>query len=857
MRKLVLFLLFVSGFSSLMYQILFTRLFNIAFGLFIHSTVVVVGTYMLGLGLGYFLSRNFKPNNHLLFYGYLEMLVGVYSAIVFLAFNYIDLAYTALGNFFLVKFILSSLVLILPTTAMGMTIPVLVEYLKRTENRDLVDKVYGINALGAGLGAGTTSVLFINLFGLGTTFAVAFLLNLIVLISTIIITKSYVPSFEITKSSFSAVNTGWVFGIVAFLFGFCGMALEILWYRLLVYFVANNTFSFSIILSVVIIGIALGALLYKPLLKVIGNDLALLTAVSFFTGTYLVASVVILNSSYHLIGGIYTVIGNLIFSIFGDTKFSETISLLFTRYIFVLLVSGVISLASGIIIPSLFSLVKGKLRTEADSQSISGTILAINTLGSIVGVISVTYLMIPIFGFSGSILLISLIYLASGITIASLSKETRVFSAVGALIGAVLVLIPKEITFTKYYNGFWNIKGELKFYREGMYGTVAVFDVGKTRFLKINGIDEVPSDFSSLVAFKVLGNIPFILKGHNSDVMVNALGGGITLSSTLHHITTQNISVVDICPDVVGALHLYTNYNYNVFSKPVWKFVADDGRNFLKSHKGLFDIIIADATHPASSDSWMLFTKEFYTLAFSKLKDGGIFVQWIPLHNLEVYDFVSILKTVRSVFPNAMLMITGVYTVVVCKKGKFDKFEIENNNFGDLAKIGIKNEHILKSIVFLSPYLFDLLILNESSEILSDMKSSVEFAEFHRRIAENTKPKNLQTILKYSDPLKLSEFTGLDPKNHYSMALAYAALMDYWNKAHYDALKKIEKSLEMFPDNFYSQFLFSLVFPELVEIVRNYEKEIKEKYGDEVYNELIKYIQSKASKWREMEQKSE
>lgn len=623
------------------------------------------------------------------------------------------------------------------------------------------------------------------------------------------------------------------------------MALEILWYRLLVYFVANNTFSFSIILSVIIVGISLGALLYKPFLKFLKNDFYLLISVSFFTGVYVMFSLFILNSSYAIMGWLYNFFGNIFFGIFGDTKFSETISLLFTKYGLVLMTSGIIAFSSGIIIPSIFNISRGSVGEDINSQSISGTILAFNTLGSIVGVFTITYFMIPVLGFGNSLLVISLVYLVSGFVVMLSMGCNRVLGIIGFVLALIVIVLPKEITFTKYYNGFFNVKGDLKFYKEGMYGTIAVFDVNKTRFLKINGIDEVPDDYNSLIAFKVLGNTPFLLEDKFSNVMVNALGGGITLSSVLHHITTQSITVVDICPDVVDALPLYSNHNLNTLNKRIWHFVEDDGRNFLKSYKGKFDIIIADATHPASADSWMLFTKEFYSLAYEKLNDNGIFAQWIPLHNLEVYDFVSILKTIRKVFPNAVLMVTGVYTVVISKKGDFDKFEVKSQDFGDLSSIGVSNEDDFKSLVFLSPQLFDMLINREKGEVLSDFKSSVEFAEFHRRVAQDTKAKNLSIIMKYSTPLELSRFTGLDPKKHYSMILSKQALLEYWAYSHYESLKKIDKSLELNPNNFYSKYLFTIVFPEFVSFVYKYEKQIKEKYGVEVYTELVRYIQEK------------
>lgn len=841
-------LLFLSGFASLLYQLLFSRLLNITFGLFIHSTVIVIATYMIGLALGYYISKFIRSNNNLLFYGYLELAIGVYSLLFLISFPLIDKFFTQIGNNHFLKAILSIFILIIPTTSMGITIPILIDYINSREKGNFTDKIYGINALGGSLGAISASVLFLNLLGLKTTFYIAFSINVFIFVSTLLLTKDFKITLNLQSSKFYFKSIGFSFGLIAFIFGFNGMSLEIIWYRLLVYMVANNTFSFSVILSSVIIGIAVGSLIYKPLYKLLKSDFNVIILISLFTSLWTIVSIYILNSSYSLARLIYNVFGNIFFSIFGDNNFSEKLTLFITRYGISLSTAGIVSLSSGIIIPSVFSLVKGFSSEDNEDQSISGTILTWNTIGSILGVFLSTYILIPTFGFSTSFLIIAILYASIVFLVMINLGCNRIVGFTSFAIILIVIFLPKEITFTKYYNGFLNIKGNLKFYKEGLYGTVAVFDVGNNRFLKINGIDEVPDDFNSLISFKSLGNIAFLMKDDATNIMVNALGGGITLSSVLHHVNTnQSITVVDICPDVKDALIYFTNHNYNVFQKTNWSFVEDDGRNFLKSYKGKFDIIIADATHPASSDSWMLFTKEFYLNVYDKLNTNGIFVQWIPLHNLEVYDFVSILKTAKSVFNNSFLMITGLYTTLVGKKGELGNLEFKNKDFEDMKLIGIKSEEDVKSLVFLSPFLIDTLLRYEKGEILSDFKSSVEFAEFHRRVAEDTRIKTLKTILKYSGYTEVAKFTGVIPAIHYSMLRTKWALIDYLEKRHYNALKEIDTAEKIYP-NFYSPYLFSLVFPEFVQFVYHNGDYIKKTYGDNVYQELVNYISNKITK---------
>ncbi len=847
--NIVYLLLFASGFSSLIYQIFFTRLFNITFGLFIHSTVVVVATYMLGLALGYYVAKFIKANNYLIVYGYAELFIGFYSLIVFLLFPSIDKFYTILGESLIGKSLISALVLILPTTLMGITIPVVVKYVDSITRDSNIGRVYGFNSLGASVGVLFASVVLLNLFGLVGTFVFAFVINVIVFALVVYLAGEFRLGVRFGEADFRFVDVK-VWGIFALVFGFAGMALEMLWYRLMVYLIANNTFSFSVIVSVIILGIALGSILYRSFVKAFGaggkNSAALLfVVVSLFTSVYLMFSVFILNNSYGIVGGLYYALGNFFFNVLGDNKFAETLALFFTRYAFGLITAGVVAIASGVVIPLIFDIVKSE--TNKDENSISGTILAWNTIGSVLGVVLMVYVLIPLLGFANSLLVISLLYALSGILLLFMVyRRLSVGIAFGAVAFVSLVLLlPRDITFTKVYNGFMGVKGELRFYKEGLYGTISVLDVDNVRFMKINGIDEVPNDYNSLLTFKVLGNIAPMLKTNYNDVMLNALGGGITLNSLLHHVSNKSVFVVDICPDVVDALVFYSNHNYNVFDRTNWVFVADDGRNFLKRHRGVFDLIIADATHPASADSWMLFTKEFYEIVYSKLSGDGVFVQWVPIHNLAVYDFVSIIKTFDSVFTNSFLMITGIYTVLVGVKGNLDYLKVEGTDFGDLGLVGVDNEVKLKSMVFLSPRLVDRLTSYEDGEILSDFKSSVEFAEFHRRVGIDTKKANIFTILKYSDARELSLFTGAPLNVHSSMILSMKALLEYWDYAYYDALRNIDNSLLLYSDNFYSKYLFSLIFPEFVKFLYNYGDQIKERYGINTYLELLEYASNK------------
>jgi len=223
--NIVYLLLFTSGFSSLIYQIFFTRLFNITFGLFIHSTVVVVATYMLGLALGYYIAKFIRTNNYLLVYGYAELFIGIYSLVVFLLFPVIDNFYTLIGNSVLEKSLISTLILLFPTTLMGITIPVVVKYVDSTTGGGSIGKVYGFNSLGASLGVLFASMVLLNLLGLVGAFVFAFILNILIFASVVYLANGFRLNVSFAKSQFRFVDVGgW--GVLALVFGFLEWLLK-------------------------------------------------------------------------------------------------------------------------------------------------------------------------------------------------------------------------------------------------------------------------------------------------------------------------------------------------------------------------------------------------------------------------------------------------------------------------------------------------------------------------------------------------------------------------------------------------------------------------------------------------------
>jgi spermidine synthase len=137
-----------------------------------------------------------------------------------------------------------------------------------------------------------------------------------------------------------------------------------------------------------------------------------------------------------------------------------------------------------------------------------------------------------------------------------------------------------------------------------------------------------------------------------------SFGNGIATGAMSRH-SIPRIQAVELVAEQVAAAQLYQKENRGVLDYPGLKIAIEDGRNYLMRSDEQFDIITADATHPVNSSSWALFTREFYRLVHQRLSGDGVFVQWLPFHDLSSQDFRAIVKTFQSVFPHTSLWYTG------------------------------------------------------------------------------------------------------------------------------------------------------------------------------------------------------
>ncbi|MFC1817356.1 fused MFS/spermidine synthase, partial [Thermodesulfobacteriota bacterium] len=408
---------FLSGIAGLIYQILWVRLIDKVIGSAPFAVATVVAIFMGGLALGSYLAgktidKITSKRSLLSLYGKVEIAIGIYGLlipffIVLIKPIYVS-AYNLLFQYFWVyqtfTFLGCTLLLIIPTTLMGVTLPVLCRfYVVQLDHLGArTGRLYGINTVGAAIGALLCGFLFINKLGMWGTLFIAVAINLIVGILCIILGRGLAPiAVELRDNNSSkkvslqesdseapllemAVDPSMTWALCIFtVSGFSAMAYEVIWTRLLGLIIGPTTYSFTLVVSAFIIGLAVGSFIFGWLADRIKGVFSLLVWTQVGAACLaLLVSQFFGNSQFFFAKLIYT---------FQD-QFGEMLLAQFLIVFFILL-------GPTVLLGATFPLVN---RIYARSLTVIGKSIgsayALNTVGAILGSIVAGFVLIPFIG---------------------------------------------------------------------------------------------------------------------------------------------------------------------------------------------------------------------------------------------------------------------------------------------------------------------------------------------------------------------------------------------------------------------------------------------------------------------------
>lgn len=695
---------FLSGASALIYQVVWVRSFSLIFGGSHLAVATVLTVFMGGLALGSFLiGRRMQRYTELLrVYGVLEIGIASAAILFMLVFPLYPSVYVFFAGFMpdsilylsFIRFVFAACAIIVPTTLMGATLPVLSGFLT-TLGKTIgvhLSLLYAINTLGAVIGAASAGFLLLPRISVNSTAVVAIIIN--ILIGLICLFVRFQPAAssrsEMDSTSAGVMSTDLVstLSIDRFMHysvllgigvsGFCALAYEVLWTRVLSIVVGASSYGFTIILVAFLTGIGAGSLCYsfwnsfRERKSYCGNIRK--SVLSFgviqmaIGGAALLVSVALLDLPVNK-SVIMKFLMDKDFTIFQARQISSVV--LAFSYMFVP------AFLMGVAFP-----LAGKIHAtvRGDVGRATGDILACNTIGAILGSALSGFVFIYLLGIERSLQIFAIINIGFGLIIlASLVSRSFIRLAACALpisIVAILLIYPNtwRIWSDKWFAVYkanemegsvtpQMIKNmiagtEVLYYGEGVAAIVSSVKTGEYQGFITNGRTESSNTPADMQCVYTLGHLPMLLAKEPKKVFVLGTGAGVTLGATSIHPEVEQITLVEIEPKVLGVARTFARYNHNVLENPKLKIVYNDGRNFLLTTKEKFDVITADPIHPWFSGAGYLYTDEYFRLAAQRLNEGGIICQWVPIYELTEENLKSILGTFRKNFKYTKIWLT-------------------------------------------------------------------------------------------------------------------------------------------------------------------------------------------------------
>jgi len=297
-----------------------------------------------------------------------------------------------------------------------------------------------------------------------------------------------------------------------------------------------------------------------------------------------------------------------------------------------------------------------------------GDAYSFNTVGAVLGSLSVGFLLLPRLGIKGATAVAAALNGTIGITMLVLSGKRPGRMAMLLLPGfiiavTVLAWSRPETTMLNFYHNYRHLRGASYesilheertamrevFYEEHAEGAVRAYRTREGLLvlqvagkLEGTGASDVPNTL-------LLAYLPIAFHPEARNFLNIGLGAGVTLAAAKQHVA--EVDMVEINPGVINAVSLYgapgVLDGVNVY--------INDARNHLLTTSKRYDVISAEPSYPTEAGVANLFSREFFQIVVSKLTDEGKFCQWLPYYLLSNDDVTMMIKTFRSVFPYTYL----------------------------------------------------------------------------------------------------------------------------------------------------------------------------------------------------------
>lgn len=683
---------FLSGFSALLYQVIWQRMLAIFSGADLYATTMIVAAFMAGLGIGSLaggrLADVLSFRWQIALFALLELTIGAFALTsTWLYYDVLYIQHMALASSPAVLALVLFCSLLIPTACMGMSFPLISKAL--TPDIALAGRrigyLYALNTLGAALGAFVTIWFWLGRLDFSAILAMGARVNFLVAIMAPLAgfaawvkhkgNSTHRPEVCVeTAAGQKATLTFscwlWLYALA----GFLALSWEIVWFRLLGVMLNSNSFTFPHLLGLYLgclaVGIMAGARLVHRGSQPGQVYLALQAAVALYAGLALVTLFWLLDSgraawlSSYLAGFDPLNVPVVGFALENWRAIPGVVLSALTApepgylHLYVLLPLFLMGPPTLLMGASFAFLQRAVQDDVAQLGRRVGWLQGANILGATLGAILTGTLLLHLLGTAWTARLLvasgtSFLVLWVVLTVRARPQRWGALAATGLVTSALMFSIPPGPQFWAQLHGTTE---ELVISAEDGTGVSVLkndrADFSGTTMVHVNGLGQswIPFNEISLIHSQ-LGILPVMLHPAPADVAVIGLGSGDTAYSLGGRKETTTITVIEIVQSQLATLQqLQTSRPYGglqgLLQDPRYRFAFTDGRTFLGRQARTYDVIEADALRPTSAYAGNLYSYEYFLLLKSRLKPGGLAVTWAPTDR--------VLGTFTRAFPHVL-----------------------------------------------------------------------------------------------------------------------------------------------------------------------------------------------------------
>ncbi len=725
-----------SGATGLIYEVLWARMLGLVFGATTLAVSTVLAAFMGGLALGSALAGRLATSikRPLRTYGWLEVGVALYALLVPFMFHWVDDLYALVWQqlhpgffaFSVWRFVLSCLMLLVPTTLMGATLPVLSAALLHSSKHNLnsVTRLYACNLAGAIFGTLVAGFVLLPNLGVRTTILITAAINIIIGVTAMLAERR--AEFQVRKSisgvtdppiesepssteirwrrkcpicfSLSRGFAGRVFRgshveslvsrrqakayrtrnfwlFCALASGFVTISAQVAWTRILAMIIGSTTYAFSIVVALFLIGLAGGAWLVGRK-ELSGKLRAAIVKIEIATAGSLFLSLFVVNW-----------IPALLVNLGLRFQIASWGSLLALQ----ILSAGLLVLLPALLMGTVMPLVLVWASTNANrSVELVGRSYAVNTIGAIAGAFLTGFLLIPWTSTRATLLFAA----AVCVIVAGAAYQPRESVIDHGLhhslaVGVSALLIVLLFVFAPPMN--------LADLSVGAYDTL-IRVLAKSREAVKDGTNQNGPAVHTLLMYQE-GPTSTVSVRKDWDTTSMAINGRTNASDNENDMLTQvmlaqagllvaprldnglvigfatgvsvgailqspiaRVTCVELEPATINGSRYFDHVNHRPLSDARVRLIIDDARTYLRVSPDRYDIIVSEPSHPWAPGVANLFTQEFFRLGRDRLSQQGVFVQWLQIYQLSTDSLRSVLATFHKVFPHVLVFQVGGVT---------------------------------------------------------------------------------------------------------------------------------------------------------------------------------------------------